>query len=152
MFDLMPWQKRTPKRVVRFRNELDDLFSRFFDVNFPSPGEFFKGFDWYPSVDVGESDNIITIKAEIPGVDVKDIDLKLEGQVLTIKGEKKQEKEEKEENYHHTERSYGYFQRRVELPAEVDPDKVEAAYKKGILTVKLIKTKESATKRIEIKS
>jgi HSP20 family protein len=152
MFDLMPWKKRTPKQVVRFRNELDDLFNRFFDVGFPEPGEFLKEFDWYPSVDVSESGNTITVKAEIPGVDAKDIEVSLEGTVLTIKGEKKQEKEEKEENHHHSERSYGYFHRRVELPAEVDPDKVEAAYKNGVLTIQLIKTKESATRKIEIKS
>ena len=152
MFDLMPWKKRSPKQVARFRSELDDLFNRFFEVDFPSSGEFFKEFEWAPSVDVSESGNKITVKAEIPGVDAKDIGVTLEGKTLNIKGEKKQEREEKEENYHRTERSYGYFNRRVELPNEVDPDKVEAAYKKGILTVKLRKTKETDTRKIEINS
>lgn len=152
MFDLMPWKKRTPKQIVQFRNELDNLFNRFFEIDFPSSGEFFKELDWYPSVDVSESGSIITVNAEIPGVDAKDIDVTLEGRALNIKGERKQEKQEKEENYHRTERSYGYFNRRVELPTEVDPDKVEAAYKKGILTVKLIRTQEYDPKKIEIKS
>ena len=69
---------------------------------------------------------------------------------MTIKGEKKQEAEQKDENYHRMERSYGYFIRTIELPAEVDPDKVDASYKKGVLKVELKKTRESETKKIEI--
>jgi HSP20 family protein len=72
--------------------------------------------------------------------------------LLTIKGEKKREKEEKDENYHCMERSYGYFNRTIELPADVDPEKVDASYKKGVLKIELKKTKESEIKKIEIKS
>ena len=68
------------------------------------------------------------------------------------KGQEKKEKEEKEENYHRMERSYGYFNRTIELPSEVDPEKVDASYKKGVLKIELKKTKESETKKIEIKS
>jgi HSP20 family protein len=152
MFEMMPWRKRSPKQVTRFRSELDDLFNRFFEMDFPTTREMFKEGGWYPSVDMNESGKEITVKAEIPGVEAKDIDVSLEGRMLNIKGEKKQEKEEKEENFVRSERSYGYFNRRIELPAEVDPDKVEAVYKKGVLTVKLRKIKEADTKKIEIKA
>ena len=152
MFDMIPWKKGSPRQVVRFRTELDNLFNRFFKMDLPFERELFEDTGWYPAVDVSESGRDITVKAEIPGSEAKDIDVSLEGRTLTLKGEKKQEKEEKKENIHRIERSYGYFNRRIELPAEVDPDKVEAAYKKGILTIKLKKTKEADTRTIEIKS
>ena len=83
-------------------------------------------------------------------MDVKDIDLKLEGRILTIKGEKKAEKEEKEENYHRLERTYGFFNRSLELPAKVDPVSVEARFKKGVLTVVMKKVDIEESKKIEI--
>jgi HSP20 family protein len=152
MFDLMPWKKRDTKEVARFRSEPDNLFDRFFDLDFPSTREFFKEGRWLPSVDISEGKKEITVKAEIPGVDAKDIDIALDGRRLTIKGEKKQEKEEKDENYHRVERSYGYFNRTVELPTEVNADKVDASYEKGILKIVLKKTKEAETKKIEVKA
>jgi HSP20 family protein len=112
----------------------------------------FKEDSWFPTIDISEGKKDITVKAEIPGVEANDIDISLNGKLLTIKGEKKQEKEEKEENYHRMERSYGYFNRTIELPSEVDPEKVDASYKKGVLKIELKKTKESETKKIEIKS
>lgn len=152
MFAMMPWKKRSPKQLTRFRGELDDLFSRFFETDFPLTREFFEDTGWHPLVDVSESGRNITVKAEIPGVDAKDIEVTLDGRMLNIKGEKKQEAEESKENVHRIETSYGYFNRRIELPAEVDPDRVEAAYKKGVLTIKLRKTEVSDAKKIEIKS
>jgi len=151
MFDMMPWKKRSPKQLTRLRDEPGDL-SRFFETDFPLAREFFRDTGWHPLVDVSESGQDITVKAEIPGVDSKEIEVTLEGRMLSIKGEKKQETEEKEENVYRIERSYGYFNRRLELPAEVDPERVEAAYKKGVLTIKLKKTQVSDTKKIEIKS
>ena len=71
---------------------------------------------------------------------------------MTIKGEKKQEKEEKDSNYHRIERSYGYFNRSVDLPVEVDPEKVDASYKRGILKIIMRKSKESETKKIDVKT
>jgi HSP20 family protein len=152
MFDLMPWKKRGSSEVTRFRSELDNLFDRFFDLDFPSTRDLFKESGWFPSVDISEGKKEITVKAEIPGVEAKDIDIALDGRRLTIKGEKKQEKEEKEENLHRVERSYGYFNRTVELPTEVDPGKVDAAYKKGVLTIVMKKTKEAEAKKIEVKT
>ena len=152
MFDLMPWRKREGKDLVGFKNELDNLFNRFFDLDFPISREFFKEGEWVPRVDVSEGKKEITVKAEIPGCNAKDIDVSLEGQILTIKGEKKQEKEEKEENFHRVERSYGSFTRKMNLPAEVDQENIDASYKKGVLKLVFKKTKISEGKKIEIKT
>jgi HSP20 family protein len=92
------------------------------------------------------------VKAEVPGIDAKDINISVTGEVLTIKGEKKSEREEKEENYHLVERSYGSFSRSLVLPAAVDLDKIEAKYDKGVLTVTCPKKEEVKPKAIEIKT
>lgn len=152
MFDLMPWKKRESKDIIRFRSELDKLFDRFFDMDFPAARELLEKSDWFPSIDVSEGEKEITVKAEIPGVDVKDIDIAIDGKRLMIKGEKKQEKEEKNDNYHRMERSYGVFNRNVELPAEVSAEDVDASYKKGILKIVMKKTKTSETKKISVKT
>jgi HSP20 family protein len=92
------------------------------------------------------------VKAEVPGMEAKDINISVTGEVLTIKGEKKSEREEKEENYHLVERSYGSFSRSLALPAAVDLDKIEAKYDKGVLTVTCPKKEEVKPKPIEIKT
>jgi len=152
MFELMPWKKREQRGLTNLRRNFDDIANRFFDRDFWAPGDLFREDRLLPSVDISEGKKNITVKAEIPGVEANDIDISLSGKLLTIKGEKKQEKEEKNENYHRMERSYGYFNRTIELPAEVDPEKVDASYKKGVLKIELKKTRESETKKIEIKS
>jgi HSP20 family protein len=152
MFDLMPWRKQGEKEVVDLRRNFDDLVSRFWNRNFMASGGLFGEEGWFPSVDVSEGKKEITVRAEIPGMEAKDIDISLNGKWLTIKGEKKQEKEEKDKNYHRVEHAYGCFHRTVELPVEVDAEKVDATYKKGVLKIELKKTRESASKRIEIKS
>jgi HSP20 family protein len=109
--------------------------------------------DWTPRVDVHEGEKEITVKADLPGCDAKDINASLDGRWLTLKGEKQQEKEEKKGAFRSVERNYGYFSRTISLPAEVDPDTIDAAYKKGVLTLVLKKIKEeSAGKKIEIKT
>lgn len=152
MFDLMPWRKREGKDLVGFKSELDSLFNRFFDLDFPITREFFKEGQWIPRVDVSEGEKEITVQAEIPGCDAKDIQVSLDGRTLTIKGEKKKEKEEKEKNFHRVERSYGSFTRRMNLPAEVDQENIDASYKKGVLKLVFKKTKETEGKKIEIKT
>jgi HSP20 family protein len=152
MFDLMPWRRRMGKDLVGFKSEMDNLFSRFFDVDFPLSHELFKEGQWAPRVDISEGERDITVKAEIPGCDAKDIEVSLEGRLLTIKGEKKQEREEKEKNYLRVERAHGIFSRTMELPTEVDESEVDASYKKGILKVVLRKTKPSETRKIEIRT
>nr|ADI87696.1 molecular chaperone [uncultured Nitrospirae bacterium MY2-3C] len=107
-----------------------------------------------PRINVTEDDKEVRVSAELPGLDDKDIDLSLTKDSLTIKGEKKEEKEEKGTGYYHVERSYGAFSRTVPLPCEIDQDKVEASFKKGVLVVTLPKTAEACKekKKITIKS
>ncbi|BBO75588.1 heat-shock protein Hsp20 [Desulfosarcina widdelii] len=148
MFDLMPWRKGSGSDLMGFKSEMDNLFNRFFDLDFP----LLKAGEWAPRMDVTDGEKQITVQAEIPGCEAGDIDISLEGRRLTIKGEKKHEKEEKDENYLRRERARGFFSRTIELPAEVDQDAVEATYKKGVLTVSLNKMVPSESKKIEIKT
>ncbi len=104
-----------------------------------------------PKVDVKETEEAIEITAEVPGLKPEDIELTLTGDVLTLKGEKKNEREDKKEGYHLVERSYGSFQRSFRLPVEVDRAKLAATHKDGVLTVTLPKAGESGTARIEVK-
>lgn len=152
MFDLLPWQKNYGRELTGFKKEMDSLFNRFFDLDFPSTSQMMPEGQWAPRVDISEGEKDITVKAEIPGCDVKDVDVSLVGRVLTIKGEKKHEKEEKEKNYLRVERSHGFFSRSMELPGEVDQKDVDATYKKGVLTVVLKKTASKDSKKIEIKT
>lgn len=151
MFNLIPWKRKEETNLSKYRKDFDNLADRFFKTGFSPLTEDFFEKSWYPTLDVSEGKKDIVVKAEIPGVEAKDIDVSLNGRILTIKGEKKQEKEEKNKNYQRVERFYGHFSRAVELPAEVDEAKVEASYKKGILKVTLKKSKESEFKKIEIK-
>ena len=148
MDSIVPWKEG--RQLTSLRREMDRLFDRFFE-GWP----FFRisaaGGEWAPAVDVSETAKEIVVKAELPGMDPKDIDLSVRGDVLTVAGERKQEKEEKGENFHRIERTYGSFSRSVRLPAEVDPGKVDATYKDGVLKITLRKTKEAAVKKIEVK-
>jgi HSP20 family protein len=106
-----------------------------------------------PDLDVRENTNTITIEAELPGVDEKNVTVTVANGLLTIKGEKKQEKEEKSENYYLSERSYGAFERSLRLPDTIDEGKVEAKFDKGVLRITAAKKPEAvkAERRIEIK-
>ena len=99
-----------------------------------------------PTIDVSETDKEMTVEAELPGVDEKDVDVTLSDNLLTIKGEKKQEKEEKKKDYHLTERSYGSFSRSMTLPFEADPNKIKATFKDGVLRITLPKPPEVKAK------
>jgi len=148
MSNLIPWDGRS--EIDRFRSEIDRMFK---DVFTRSPfGRAFEEGDWWPAMDVSETGKKIVVNAEIPGMDPKDIDISLNGRVLTIKGERKQEQEEKEKSYHHIERRYGFFSRSFELPADVDANKVTANYKDGVLKLNLPKTKGQSVKKIEVKT
>src|SRR5579862_736680 len=107
---------------------------------------------WSPSVDIFETENEIVVKAELPGVDRKDISLHLENNVLTLKGERRFEKETKEENYHRIERAYGGFSRSFSIPATVDEEKIRADYHDGILRIALPKKEAVKPKQIRIES
>jgi HSP20 family protein len=105
---------------------------------------------WLPAVDIYENEQNIVLKAELPGVDPKDVEATVHEGTLYLKGERKYEKELKEENYHHVERAYGSFARSFELPASVDADKVQAEFKDGVLTLTVPKKEEAKAKKIKI--
>ena len=105
---------------------------------------------WAPAVDIFENDNNIVLKAELPGVDPKDVEVRVEDNTLYLKGERKFEKEVKEDNYHRIERSYGSFARIFALPGSIDSEKVQAEYKDGILSLTIPKREEAKPKTIKI--
>jgi HSP20 family protein len=103
-----------------------------------------------PPVDVYEDQHSVTLKIEVPGIDEKDIDVRIENNTLTVHGERKFEKEEKEENYRRVERQYGSFTRTFTLPSTVDQDSVQADYDRGVLKIKLNKKEEAKPKQIKV--
>ena len=154
-----PAQTNVPDVWHSFRGEMDRLFDRF---GFPSLRRMFdiepawrSSFSFsMPAIDMSEDEKAYKISAELPGIDAKDIDVSLSGDMLVLKGEKRQEKEEKDKNYHFSERAYGSFQRAFDLPVSVDRNKVAADFSKGVLTITLPKTAEAQkpVKKIEVKS
>jgi len=106
---------------------------------------------WTPAVDIAEHDEQYLVEVELPGVNKEDVKITLENNILTIRGEKKQEKETRKESYHRVERSYGSFQRSFTLPTTIKSDKIDAAYKDGILQITLPKAEEAKPKQIEVK-
>ncbi len=148
MFELIPWRRH--RDVDVFGNEMDNLLDRFFEGQ---PTRFF-GEDggWLPSVDLSETDKEFIVKAELPGMDAKDINVSLENDVLTIRGERKHEHEEKKENFHRIERSYGSFCRAFRLSRDVDGAQVDADYKNGVLKIRLPKSGKNGEKKIEVKA
>ena len=103
-----------------------------------------------PPVDVYEDEHNVTLKIEVPGIDEKDIDVRIENNTLTVHGERKFEKEEKEENFRRVERQYGSFTRTFTLPNTIDQESVQATYEKGVLNVKLAKKAEAKPKQIKV--
>ena len=148
MSSLVPWRRRD--ELTSFRREMDRLFDRFFE-GWPFRLSAEEG-EWAPSVDVSETAKEVIVKAELPGMDPKDVDVTVRGDVLSLRGERKREEEEKGENFHRLERSYGAFARSIRLPAEVDAAKVKATYKNGVLNISLPKTKAASAKKIEVKA
>ena len=137
-----------PSDLFGIQREMNKMF----DGVFRSTGDEDYSFSsWTPAVDIAEHDEEYLVKVELPGVNRDEVKLTLENNILTIRGEKKQEKETKKENYHRVERSYGSFQRSFTLPAAVKSDKIDASYKDGILTVSLPKAEEAKPKQIEVK-
>ena len=108
------------------------------------------GRPWTPAVDILETDNELMIKADLPQVDMQDIHVEIENGTLTLKGERKFEQEEKAQGYHRIERSFGAFARYFSLPETVDPEKVKAEYKNGVLTVSLAKKELAKPRSIKV--
>jgi HSP20 family protein len=135
--------------MSNLKQEMDRMLERVFEGKWdelPAVG------DWAPSMDISETKDSLVAKVEAPGMDQKDIQISLQENLLTIKGEKKQEREEKDERYHRVERSYGSFTRSVRLPVGVDASKVTATFKNGLLTVTMPKTPAAKGTTIPIKT
>jgi HSP20 family protein len=145
----MPTQKPA-SGIVSLKQEMDRLFDRFFE---PWWGESVSGVgEWTPTLDLSETKDALIVKADIPGLESKDIQVTFQDQVLTIKGERKQETEQKDERFHRVERSHGVFTRAIRLPVAVDASKVSAAFKNGVLAVTLPKTPAAQGTSIHIKA
>jgi HSP20 family protein len=158
---LIRWRNKTTNgdsqaggsSLTRFRSEMDRLFDRFFQDPWFTPTEMMTtGETWVPSLDIADTDHEITIRAEIPGVDPKDVDVSVSGNYLTISGEKCESSEQKEQNYYHCERRFGSFRRSVELPATADAGKVAAEHSNGVLTVHVPKQATAKPRHVEVKS
>lgn len=142
------------------RKQMDDLFESFLVPSALAPPTTGNGMPFAPRVDVSETDRELKVCADLPGLEDKDVEVKLTGNQLTIRGEKRAEHEEKEGEegkdryFHRIERSYGSFQRSIMVPFDVDAEKVEASFKNGVLTVTLPKPAQlqQQAKKIEVKS
>jgi HSP20 family protein len=133
--------------VARLHGEMNDLFNG-----------FFRGWDWpwasgraWPPIDVAEKDDAIVVRAEVPGCKAEDVDISIHGRTLTISGQKEETQEHKEKGYYHSESVYGSFRRDVDLPTEVNQDKVEASCKNGVLSISLPKVEKTKPVKIQVK-
>ena len=136
------------RELLSIQDSMDKLFEETLGKSAAGERFFERGFE--PLVDVYEDKDKIELKIELPGMEQKDIQVNVEGNMLSIKGEKKFEHEEKKKNYQRIERSYGLFSREFTIPATIDQDKIKASFKKGVLTLSLPKKEEVKPKQIAI--
>ncbi len=161
--NLIPWRSKRNKNEIqrvatdpdvnRFLHEANRLFDRFFEDPFGltrEPMTF--GGGWVPSLDVVESEKKLTVKAELPGMDPKDLNITISGNVLTVSGEKRESTEEKYDSWYLSERRFGTFRRSVQLPSNIDTEKVSAEHVNGVLTIHLDKLNSAPPKRVTVKS
>jgi len=132
--------------LTKMQQEMNRFFDDFFGER---QTEMIQG-NWLPAVDVSETETEMVVRAELPGMTEGDIELSLQDNVLTLKGEKKQEQHEEKENYHRVERSYGSFTRSFTLPANVQQADIKATFKDGVLQIALPKAEEAKAKKITI--
>lgn len=139
--------ERGRNELARLHDEMDELL-----------GSFFGGLEWpsfgratWPAIDIADRENDILVKAEVPGCKAGDIDISVHGNVLTISGEKKEEEEKTGKGYYHVERSWGTFRRDLHLPSDVEPGKIEAVYKDGVLSITMPKAEKSKAVKVKIK-
>ena len=138
-----------PSDLFGIQREMNRMFDSMFRFDTRDEDTAFTA--WTPAVDIAEHDDEYVVKVELPGVNKDDVKITIESNVLTLRGEKKQEKETKKENHHRIERSYGSFQRSFTLPTTVKSDKIDAVYKDGVLQIALPKAEEAKPKQIEVK-
>ncbi|CAH2031900.1 Hsp20/alpha crystallin family protein [Trichlorobacter ammonificans] len=143
--------KYNPLRELRsMQDQMDRLLNLSWGNAAEFTGEDIKEGVWQPAVDIYETADSIVIKAELPDLDQKDIDVRIEDNLLTIKGERKHETDVKKENYHRIERYFGTFQRSFKLPATVAQERVSASCERGVLTITLPKKEEVKPKQIQV--
>jgi len=143
---------RTSTRWEPFRgvNTLQDQFNRLLNDVFDRKGEESSLTAWAPAVDIYETEHELVVKADLPEVDPKDLDIRVENNILTIRGERKFEKKVKEENYLRVERAYGTFARSFTLANTVNSDAIKADYQNGVLTLTIPKREEAKPKQIKV--
>ncbi len=149
--------KREPKQVGAWfrRGPLENLREEMQELVTRALGEdhgLWPSERMLPSLDLAETDSAVEVRMDIPGMEAKDIDIQVNGNLLTISGERKEEREEKNKTYHRIERRVGSFSRTVTLPCPVKEENVDAQYKNGILLIKMPKTEEAKSKKITVKS
>lgn len=149
--ELTPWGSVIDMlpEISQMQREMNRLFDAFFRGGQFDDGSY--GTFLAPSVDILEQDHAYIVEAELPGLTKDDVKISIEGNVLTIRGEKKQEATNEGRYYHRSERTYGSFTRSFTLPSSVKIDKIEANYKNGILTINLPKAEEAKPKAVEVK-
>jgi HSP20 family protein len=144
---LVHFNKRHGNGLARLHCEMDDLFDSFFrGLDRP-----FTGYKAWPTIDVAEEEDSIVVRAEVPGCKAEDIEISVYGNKLTISGEKKLADEKKEKGYYHVESTYGSFRRELALPTDVDPDKIDAECKDGVLSITLPKAAKAKTIKVKVK-
>jgi HSP20 family protein len=138
-----------PTDVLSMQREINRMFDDFFRSDRDDTSLLAS--TWKPAVDIVEEDEAYVAKVELPGVNKDDVKITMQDNILTIRGEKKEEKKGKEGNAHRVERYYGSFQRSFSLPTSVKNDRIEAEYRDGILTINMPKAEEAKPKQIEVK-
>ena len=129
---------------------LQEQVNRLFEGSLPRQSDQSALTTWAPAVDIYETENELVLKADLPDVNEKDLDIRIESNILTVKGERKFEEKVKEDNYLRIERTYGSFSRSFSLPSTVDSASIKAGYKNGVLTVELPKRAESKPRQVKI--
>jgi HSP20 family protein len=157
---LTPWRKQTDlsretsgrSSLLGLRDQMDRLFDSFFGGSpWSDTGVLSASGSWVPDLEFSETEREFTVRAEVPGLNAEDIDVRVTGNVLTLSGEKKEEFEEKKKGTFRSERRYGTFLRSIELPPGAKPDSIAAEYDKGILTLRIAKGEGAGSHRIPVK-
>jgi HSP20 family protein len=144
----LPPSQSIKGELEQMRREMDRIWDRFSNELSSSTAKQ----DWNPSLNLAETENSLMAELEVPGINPEDIDVSVTGEMLTVEGEKKQEASREDMNYHLLERVYGKFSRSIKLPTRVDPERVQACYKDGILQITMAKPQTVKSKRIEVKT
>jgi HSP20 family protein len=150
--ELSRWNSEFPafRGLFSMQQDMNRIVDEFFRGDLLADGTFTQR-DWHPAVDITENRDRYTLNAELPGISKEDVQVTLENNVLTIRGEKKTNAEQKEGDVHRIERRYGSFERSFTLPAAVDVNKIDAQFKDGVLTLTLPKAEEAKPRSIDVK-